>query len=206
VTTTLLIARHGNTFDPGDIVRRVGARTDLPLSSSGRAQAEKLGRYLCDHALQPHAVYTSTLRRTRQTAALALEAAGYASQCTALAQFNEIDYGVDENQPEDLVVKRIGAAALKAWEEDSVVPPGWRVDLTLIVKAWQDFAALCLARHYGQTILVVTSNGVARFAPHITGNAPALQQQHRLKLATGALAMLEHSESSWRVRGWNITP
>jgi transcriptional regulator GlxA family with amidase domain len=30
--TTLIIARHGNTFEDGETPRRVGARTDLPLS------------------------------------------------------------------------------------------------------------------------------------------------------------------------------
>ncbi|HAO37083.1 MAG TPA: histidine phosphatase family protein, partial [Hyphomonas sp.] len=35
----LIIVRHGNTFDKGDTVTRVGGRTDLPLSASGLAQA-----------------------------------------------------------------------------------------------------------------------------------------------------------------------
>ena len=41
--TDIYIVRHGNTFDKGDVVTRVGARTDLPLSRSGFAQAEALG-------------------------------------------------------------------------------------------------------------------------------------------------------------------
>jgi len=45
MTRQLFIVRHGNTFDPGDTVTRVGARTDLPLSSSGRAQADALARH-----------------------------------------------------------------------------------------------------------------------------------------------------------------
>ena len=38
----IYIVRHGNTFDKGDVVTRVGARTDLGLSSSGQTQAEAL--------------------------------------------------------------------------------------------------------------------------------------------------------------------
>lgn len=206
MTTTLLIARHGNTFDLGEIVRRVGARTDLPLSSSGVIQAEKLGLYLREQAIRPSAIYTSTLQRTQQTAVIALQAAGYALHGIALPQFNEIDYGVDENQSEEAVVARIGAPALKAWEEECVVPPGWLVDPAALIKAWQDFAALCLMRHGGQTILVVTSNGVARFAPHITGDIQAFRLQHHFKLATGALAVLVHDQGCWSVQGWNIRP
>lgn len=42
MTARLIIVRHGNTFDKGDVVTRVGGRTDIPLSVSGRAQAESL--------------------------------------------------------------------------------------------------------------------------------------------------------------------
>ena len=45
----LFVARHSNTFDKGDEVLRVGKRTDLPLSSSGRLQAKQLGTFLKRH-------------------------------------------------------------------------------------------------------------------------------------------------------------
>jgi len=44
----IVICRHGNTFDKGEIVTRVGARTDLPLSTSGRTQAKILAKELSD--------------------------------------------------------------------------------------------------------------------------------------------------------------
>ena len=67
--TDIYIVRHGNTFDKGDVVTRVGARTDLPLSSSGRAQAEKLAAHFREVAPQGFsAAYCSPLQRTRQTA------------------------------------------------------------------------------------------------------------------------------------------
>jgi len=44
--TIMLIARHGNNFDPGQTAVRVGIRTNLPLSASGRQQAINLGNYL----------------------------------------------------------------------------------------------------------------------------------------------------------------
>ena len=66
--TTLIVARHGNTFSPGDVVTRVGARTDMPLSTSGLEQGWKLGLYLRDNDLLPDVVFTSALQRTQQTA------------------------------------------------------------------------------------------------------------------------------------------
>ena len=44
----IYIVRHGNTFDPGDTLLRVGARTDLALSVSGCEQADRLGRHFLE--------------------------------------------------------------------------------------------------------------------------------------------------------------
>ena len=54
---TLIIARHGNTFGPGDTPTRVGARTDLPLVESGKAQAKALGLHFLENGLVPDVVY-----------------------------------------------------------------------------------------------------------------------------------------------------
>ncbi|HBU32950.1 MAG TPA: histidine phosphatase family protein, partial [Hyphomonas sp.] len=62
----LIIVRHGNTFDKGDTVTRVGGRTDLPLSASGLAQADALANHFADTRFV--AAFCSPLMRTRQTA------------------------------------------------------------------------------------------------------------------------------------------
>ena len=64
--TRIVICRHGNTFDKGDVVTRIGARTDLPLSTSGRAQAKTLSADLSTFNFT-HA-FCSPLSRTQQTA------------------------------------------------------------------------------------------------------------------------------------------
>ncbi|MCD8562767.1 MAG: histidine phosphatase family protein, partial [Alphaproteobacteria bacterium] len=73
--TTLIIARHGNTFGPGDTVTYVGGRTDLPLVEKGVEQAKALGRYLKDNRLIPDVVYSSLLKRTQETARIAVKKA-----------------------------------------------------------------------------------------------------------------------------------
>ena len=65
--TTLIIARHGNTFEDGEPPRRVGARTDLPLTNKGRMQARAVGLWLKENKLMPDVVYSSTLQRTIET-------------------------------------------------------------------------------------------------------------------------------------------
>lgn len=209
--TTLLIARHGNTFAPGETPTRVGARTDLPLVASGRKQAGALGDYLVQQDLVPDRVYTSSLMRTIEMARIAVKRCGVIREIEARACFDEIDYGPDENLPEADVVKRVGQAAIDAWNDRAVVPPGWRVDPSAIVADWRRFAneIASLDETLDEpVVLVVTSNGVARFAPHITDDYEGFLTRFEPKLATGAMGVLHFSQedAGWEVVDWNIRP
>ena len=88
----------------------------------------------------------------------------------ALAMFNEIDYGPDENQPEAAVIARLGQDALFAWDHHAKVPSGWKVDPAVLIAHWQQFAAIVVRDHAGKTVLVISSNGIIRFSPHLTGD------------------------------------
>jgi len=205
--TRLIVARHGNTFGPGDVVTRVG-RTDLPLVASGLEQGRQLGRYLKQENLVPDLIYTSHLKRTAQTAEQAQGQMGTALPLEPLSIFNEIDYGPDENQPEEAVVARLGKAALELWDAEGVVPSGWKVDPEAIVQAWHGFSETLLRDHAGKTVLVVTSNGIARFAPHLTGEFAAFRTRHTLKISTGAVCLFENdgTAKTWTCTAWNVKP
>ncbi len=205
MTTRLIIARHGNTFGPGAVVRRLGL-TDAPLVDSGLEQGRLMGRYLKQAKLIPDVIFTSCLQRTQETARQAQTQMGTQLPQLPLSIFDEIDYGPDENKPEADVVARLGADALKAWDKDAEVPPGWKVDPTAIIANWKTFAADLLRDHADQTILVVTSNGTARFAPHLTGDFASFAATHEIKLATGAVCLFEHDGHAWRCADWNLKP
>ena len=206
MTTRLIIARHGNTFDPGDTPTRVGRRTDLPLVSSGKAQARRIGDYLRRRQMVPDAVFAAPLKRSCDTARLIVEALGCDLPITIDARFNEIDYGPDENQPESAVVARIGDNALRDWDDHAKVPVGWLADPQAIIRDWLAFGNMCRQSFSGQTVLVVTSNGIARFAPHLTGDFEVFRRKHGIKIATGALCFLRLQESQWLIEKWNIRP
>jgi probable phosphoglycerate mutase len=207
MTTRLIIARHGNTFAPGDVVTRVGT-TDLPLVASGLQQGNALGTYLHQNNLIPDVIFTSKLQRAIQTAEQAQNMMTTALPIETLDIFNEIDYGPDENQAEERVVARIGKVALNAWETQAIVPAGWKVDPKEVINNWQIFAEYLRQNHAGQTCLVVTSNGIARFAPYLTGNFAAFSMQQGIKIATGALCVFANEPSSpiWNCLAWNIKP
>lgn len=197
MTARLFIVRHGNTFDAGDIVTRVGGRTDLPLSVSGRAQADALGRHFADTPFA--SARSGPLKRTRETATAILAAHASPPDLTTDLFLREIDYGPDENRPEDEVIARIGKPALDAWEANSIVPPGWRVDPDALIGNWQEtFREL---RDEPGNHLIVTSNGIARFALAAAG-AP----RHDAKLKTGAWGVFDLNGENVNVVAWNVRP
>ncbi|HEV2614815.1 MAG TPA: histidine phosphatase family protein [Gammaproteobacteria bacterium] len=205
--TTLLVARHGNTFGLTDIVRRLGL-TDVPLVESGLEQGRKLGNYLKQHNLIPDVIFVSNLKRTQQTAEQALKILGLQILTEKLDMFNEINYGPDENQPEEKVVERLGKETIKAWDESAIVPNGWKVDPQEIIQNWKLFSEDLLKKYADKIILVVTSNGIARFAPYLTGNFEDFSKTHGIKISTGALCIFEHKPKAktWTCIDWNIKP
>lgn len=202
VITTLVLIRHGNTYDPGDVILRGGRRTDLPLSSSGREQAEKLGPHFAARGLKPDAVYVSPLRRTQETAALALPA--FADQLQIHPTLNELDHGPDEGKPETEVVARLGENTLHAWETRNIMPAAWSPRPEDIARDVATFKDMIVRDYAGKTVCAVTSNGIARFFADAAcvwdGERPS-----SLKLGTARYAVLEHREDArWHVVGWNI--
>ncbi len=196
MTTHLYIVRHGNTFDKGDVVTRVGGRTDLPLSASGRAQAEALARHFM--TIPFVTALTGPLKRTRETASAILAAQSAPAELTTELFLREIDYGPDENRPEAEVVARIGKSALDAWERDFVPPPGWRVDPAAITGNWQEmFHDL---RDEPGAHLIVTSNGIARFALAAAG-----VRRDDAKLPTGGYGIIELTPDPVVV-DWGVRP
>lgn len=179
-----IILRHGNTFSPDEPLRRIGARTDLPLVESGRAQARALATHLAPLGFDR--CLTSPLARARETAALV--APDLIAEPTDWLR--EIDHGPDEGRLEEHVAARIGADAIQAWDERAIAPPGWIIDAPARIAAWQAFFATAQG-----TILLVTSNGAARFARLALGLAPA-------KLRTGAYGEVIDG----RVTRWNVRP
>lgn len=195
--TRHIIVRHGDTFGPRDVVTRVGARTDLPLVESGLRQAHALAEEAVRQGWRLARAACSPLRRTQQTARAILESVPQAPVLEILPFLTEIDYGPDENQPEEAVRARLGSA-LDEWESEAIPPPGWQVDPHVLGQAWRDHFAQA---PNGSDSLIVTSNGVARFALWgFTGQALP-------KLKTGAYGVLEGDvQTGVSIARWNIRP
>ncbi|MEG3089327.1 histidine phosphatase family protein [Sphingomonas sp. PB4P5] len=200
MTLALTIVRHGDTFAPGEAPRRIGAKTDLPLVASGEAQARALGRLFARETFDR--VLVSPLRRTQHTAELILAESNAPPSVETCSWLAEIDHGPDEDQAEDRVLARLGAAALARWNEALVAPAGWIVDAPGRLAAWRGVLATATGH-----MLIITSAGAARF---VLKADPALAHQARslasLKLRTGAWGKIVVADGRSRIAAWDRRP
>lgn len=200
--TRLVIVRHGNTFEAGEPPRRIGARTDLPLTAVGVAQAEALARHFAANGVSFDRVLSGELKRSRRTA----EAIAGDRPIEAAPFLTEIDHGPDEGQPESAVIDRIGNDAITLWETQWVAPEGWEVGAQWRLLAWREFVERVAEELPDGTILLVTSNGAARFALAALGLKPG-ENRAGVKFRTGSYGVLEvGSGADFQLLGWDIRP
>lgn len=201
-----VIVRHGNTFEKSETPRRIGARTDLPLTARGQEQARALGAFFAAKGWRFDRALISPLARTRQTAEAILAAQDQPVE-TASAEFlREVDYGPDEGKIEEEVLARIGQRALEAWEKTAAPPPGWIIAPEQRIAAWRALFASEEART--GTTLLVTSNGAARFALLAQDDLAAQAERlGSLKLPTGGFGVIARDQKGgWRLREWGVRP
>ena len=196
----VIICRHGNTFDKGDVVRRVGARTNLALSKSGIKQAKFLAEQYTPlkSGYNFSKAYCSPLQRTQSTCSYILSSGHTADVPNFLNFLIEIDYGPDENKPESDVIERIGRKAIKLWDTSGTPPQGWLVKPEQIISSWKLF--LKNISDTNDDILVVTSNGIARFLFEAVDN---IEVDIQRKLNTACFGLVEVSQGVTSLKFWN---
>lgn len=196
------IIRHGDTFAAGAPVRRIGARTDLPLVASGIDQARALADDFARRGVAVDRALTGPLARTRATMAVILSHLRGSPAPEIVDWLTEIDHGPDEGQHESDVIARIGRDALAVWEKDMIAPDGWTADEPYRVQNWHRL----LTTGHGH-VLIVTSAGAARFA--LRADAGLKAQAAGLgstKLRTGAYGVITRDHGALRLIDWNRRP
>ena len=154
MTTTILLARHGES--DWNHTKRWQGWADRPLTQRGREQADELAARLADTELD--AVYSSDLRRARETAEVVAHTKDLAVETTS--DLREVDVGswsgltraeAEDRFPEQYARWLEGG---EGWEDGETYEQlGARV-----VKALQSIAA----KHDGSRVLVVAHGGTIR--------------------------------------------
>lgn len=198
--TKILLARHGNTFGPGDTPVWVGAKEDLPLVESGEAQATALGSALAEAGLTPGRIVCGPLKRTRRAAEIVAGLTGFAGEAEIDDRLKEIDYGAWGGKSNDQIVAEFGQDALDTWDKHHRRPAGadWSPDEATLksnaLAAMRDAAT-------GPLTLVVTSNGVLRYMHAALAGADT-----NAKVKTGHICAADINGEAGTRLFWNEKP
>lgn len=196
----LLLARHGNTFAPGDKIVWVGAKEDIPLVKSGEAQAALLGESLREHSLTPATFISGPLKRTRRAAEIVKAITASDAEITIDDRLTEIDYGAWGGKSDSEIEAEYGSGVIPAWREKHQRPDnaGWKPDdMTLRANSLDVLTDMVSAN---APALVITSNGILRYfhaAIGFSGDA---------KVKTGHVCAARRMGDAWEPLFWNQPP
>lgn len=151
VLRRLVLVRHGETEGESSI--RYHGSNDVALSEDGRRQMRRVGRVLAQQAFD--ALYTSTLRRTRESATLIAPHL----PPTPISAFDEINFGAWEGLTADEIAAR-DPDLFRSWRSDPATfhyPDGDSVVAfrERVARAWQAMLPAAPER-----VLMVAHKGV----------------------------------------------
>ena len=150
VTTTVThLLRHGQTEHTPE--RRYSGRNDLPLSRTGRAEAEAAAVRAKELGIE--AVVASPLRRTRETAEIVAAALGLPVQFDD--DLVELDFGDLEGLTFDEAVAKHPLAARRFGADVTVPAPGGESVADVSARVSRARRRI-LSEHAGRTVLVVS--------------------------------------------------
>lgn len=206
----LILARHGNTFNPDDAVVWVGSQNDLPLVESGYTQAKKLGDYFFTEKITPTAVYTGPLQRMTSYADCILKQLNLRLNPVIDLRLNEIDYGQWSGLTSKQVCEKFGTDQFENWEQHSQWPTkgAWGESEQSLIKRIRLFIDELVINHKAdEKILIVASNGCLRyFLDLVPGALQKHIQNKTVKIATGNLCKLSYHNNVWQMVEWNKSP
>lgn len=203
----LILARHGNTFGPGDTPVWVGANEDLELVESGLEQSRGIGKALNAAGVVPDRIIAGPLKRTRTGAALAAEQCGFSGEIEIDARLKEIDYGVWGGKSDAEIADAWGAHPIEAWRERSIPPAGagWSPSPAVIAaNARAVFDSVTRERGADRVILLISSNGILRYFHALLAGAEAPPEDAKVKTGRMGAAVISGREA--RLLFWNAAP
>lgn len=201
-STVLYLVRHGETdYNRDGIVQ--GSGIDSVLNETGRTQAQALAERLEGRSVD--AVYASTLRRAKQTAAVAARPHEPVSK-TFLRDLEEISWGIFEGEAPSPARDEAMQAVKDRWragDYDHAMQGGESI---------RDVQARALramehvvTREAGRTVLVVAHGRYLRILLASVLEDYTLADMHRLGHANTCVNRIEYQNGGFRAATLNCT-
>ena len=199
---SLILVRHGNTFNSGKEATWVGRNEDLPLVESGHEQARAIASAVAECGFNSIRIYSSPLKRAKETASQ-LE-----GDIEILSELNEIDYGNWGGKSTEELLAMGLKDEIASWDREAIIPEeGWGStphELTIQISTFLD---RCREELGESPIVAITSNGFLKLlAKQVLSDFPKLCEEGRLKVKTGHLCELRLSNGNWEVASWGVSP
>ena len=197
--TRLCLVRHGETLWNAE--RRIQGQIDIGLNQHGLRQARAAGEYLRDEGAT--ALYSSDLARAWATAHALAEATGLKAQ--PMPELRERKYGIFEGLTYDQARQEYPEvyAHFEARQPELAFPGGGESlhDLSVrVVAALQEV----VARHRGETVLLVTHGGVLDVVNRFARGLP-LDTPRDFAIPNAGLNWLSLAGDCWSVEDWALT-
>ncbi|OGL07574.1 MAG: hypothetical protein A3I17_03850 [Candidatus Rokubacteria bacterium RIFCSPLOWO2_02_FULL_72_37] len=197
--TLIYLLRHGAVV--GAETRRFIGHLDVPLSTRGERQSAVQAARLRAAALA--AVFTSDLVRARRTGEIV--GAPHGLTPVVVPALREMAMGRWDGLTAEEIRAREPEAFVAWMSSVGEFPfPGGESVPDLAARAWPAFEAI-VAAHAGQAVAIVAHGGTNRL---LLCRALGLEPGRLLALGQdyGALSVLEHDESGWRLARLNERP
>ncbi len=208
---TLIVVRHGNTFEANEIATQVGCKTDLPLTEKGLSQAQSFTTLLQQKGLNPSRIYCGALQRQSKTAHIIKASFPQASLFEKQNALDEIDYGAWEGLSTDQI-KAQWANEYENWVAQAQWPNhifGASFDQhTQALNQW--LQELAKTTPDNGLVVAVSSNGIIRlmlqWLPALWENLILDKKMESYKVGTGNYCEFSFEGLTPRILGWNLKP
>lgn len=192
----LCLVRHGETA--WNTERRLQGHLDIPLNKIGHAQAQATATSLADH--QFAALYTSDLKRARQTAQTIADLHGLTPVINE--QLRERHYGVFQGLTYDEAQAQFPDDYARFVARDCISPlPGGSESLHAFELRITTMLEALANQHRGEQILIITHGGVLDIAHRCASGKP-LDAARDFLIPNAALNWIARCDEKWRIIRW----
>jgi probable phosphoglycerate mutase len=198
--TRICFVRHGETTWNAE--RRMQGHIDIPLNTTGMAQANRLANALMQNKYSFNAIYSSDLERALHTANAVANALSLAVQTTP--QLRERNVG----QLQGLLLSEAPVLLPEIWQSHIARELdhdlGGGESIRAFHQRMQGVLELLLRQHRGQSILAVSHGGSLDMIYRIV-TQQALDAERVAVVPNTSLNWITHDGSVWSIQRWADT-
>jgi len=196
VTTRFIVVRHGETR--WNVERRVQGAGDSPLTETGLAQADAIGRRLARERFD--FLIASNLGRARQTAERVAFHTGLAIRFDPRLQ--ERNFGAGEGMTYEEIDRAFPDVFSREREIDpDVVIPGGETRRQFHERVKAAFESLA-REHDGKRVCVITHGGVLSTLYRVVHDIP-IAHAHRVTISNASYNAMAFDADAWTLEAWD---